>query len=114
RRLDEPDANPLGQLELVAGPVREGVARLLEVGDAESHVLDRAPLARPIGVEQRQLPAPSVRADERERVLPVDDMHAEMAGRKLDDRFAVRDPEGYVVERLRTHSASVAVRARAT
>ena len=64
-------------------------------------MLERAPLARPLGVEERQLAAPRVRADQRERVGPVDDVHPDAGRDEVGDRVAVGDPERDVVERLR-------------
>ena len=73
-------------------------------------MLEGAALARAFRVEQRQLAAACVRTDEREVVLPVDDVHAEMSRRELDDRVALGHPEGDVIQRVRFHSASLAIR----
>ena len=56
---------------------RRAPERRLEVVDAQRDVLERAPLARPLRVEERQLAAPRVGADEREAVRALDDVHAE-------------------------------------
>src|SRR5438128_1144182 len=80
------------QLDIAGRAVRQGRARLREVRDAQRDVLERATFTRTLGVEQRQLPAPRIRANERERVLPVDDVHAKVAGDEVHDRFSVRDP----------------------
>ena len=60
--------------------------------------VERAALARAVGVEERQLAAPGVGADERERVCVVDLVHAEVLAEEARDRVALRDPEGDVVE----------------
>ena len=69
-----------------------------EIGDAQPDMLERASLTGAVGVEQRQLPVPGVRADEREVRLVGDDVHAEMAFTKGNDRCAIRHPEGDVIE----------------
>ena len=66
-------------------------------------MLERAGLARPLGLEERQLAAPRVRADEREAVGAVDHVHAEMGDREVGDLVARVRPEGDVVERQRLH-----------
>jgi hypothetical protein len=48
--------------------VRQLGERPVEVADAQGDVLERATLPRAVGGEERQLPAPRVGADERERV----------------------------------------------
>ena len=93
----------------VAGAVdRQAVAeipgRLVEARDSQRDVLERAGLARPLGREQRQLPAARVRADERERVGAVDDVHADALRDEVRDRVALGHPEGDVVERLGRHA----------
>ena len=62
---------PLGKLDGSAPSTGSRARRLLE----------RPALSRPFRVEQRQLPAPCVRADQREVLLPVDDVHAEVGRR---------------------------------
>ena len=66
-------------------------------------MLERTALPRPVGGEERQLPAPRVGADERERVRPVDHVHPEMADDEVGDGVAVGEPVGDVVEGLRVH-----------
>src|SRR5207249_1261439 len=104
RSLDELHAHALTKLELAVGQVS---LRLLEIGDSERDVLERALLARPLGREERQLSAPRVRADERERVLLVDHVHADVLRQQIDDRLAVGDPEGDVIQGLGPHAARV-------
>ena len=77
--------------------------RLLEVGDAQRHVLERATLAGPFLGEERQLAAARVGPDEGERVGAIDDVHADSSGDEVRDAVAVGDPEGDVVEGLRLH-----------
>src|SRR5439155_24931766 len=72
-------------------------------------VLGSATAARALGVEQRQLAAARVRADERELVLPVDDVHAEMRRREIRDRIPLVDPEGDVIQGIRLQAASLAI-----
>ena len=86
-------------------PVGQRGARRREVGDAQTDVLERARLARPLGVEERQLAAPGVAAHQREVALLRDHVHAEMALEERGDRLAVGDPESNVVERLRLHAS---------
>ena len=66
-------------------------------------MLERAAFPRPVGGEERQLPAPRVCADERERIRPVDHVHPEVRDRKARDGVAIREPVGHVVEGLRVH-----------
>jgi hypothetical protein len=66
--------------------------------------LQSAPLARPLGLEQRQLPAPCVGADERECIRPVDNVHPDAGSDEVGNRVAIRDPQRDVVERLRRHA----------
>ena len=79
--------------------------RAIERPTTRSATCLNAPCSRgPSAREQRQLPAPRVRADERERILPVDDVHPDVARQEIDDRLAVRDPEGDVIQGLGPHS----------
>ena len=82
---------------------REVGERLLEVGDAQRDVLERAALAGPFLGEERQLAAARVGSDKGERVGAIDDVHADAAGDEVRDAVAVRDPEGDVVEGLGLH-----------
>ena len=77
-------------------------------------MLERALIAWPLRREQRQLAAARVGADERERILFVDDVHACMLRQVLDDRLALRDPEGDVIQGLGLHAASVPMGYRST
>src|SRR5204863_6175192 len=70
RRLDQDQLHAFGELEL-------RLSRR-ELRDAQGDMLERALLARPLRVEERELAAPSIGADEREVVLPVDDVQAEL------------------------------------
>src|SRR6185437_9721388 len=65
---------------------------------------ERTTLARAVGREERQLASSRVRADERERIGPVDHVHAEMRREEADDRVAVGNPVRDVVELRRVHS----------
>jgi hypothetical protein len=73
-------------------------------------VLERAALTRPLGLEERQLAAASVRADEGELVGSLDHVHAEMSGDEVRDWIALGDPERDVVERLRPHRSRITMR----
>ncbi len=86
----------------------------VERAHAKRHVLERAPLARALRVEQREFPAACVGADEREIVLPVDDVHAEVARHEVGDRVTLGDPERDVVESIGFHVASLAIGITAT
>jgi hypothetical protein len=77
----------------------------LEARDAQSDLSQRARLAAGLGIEQRELSAPGMRADEREAVRALDDVHPEMGGREACDHIAVFNPECYVVEPLEFHAA---------
>ena len=88
--LDETERDAFAELEVrlaLAPPldleaVRQLGQRPLEIVHPQRDVLERAALARAFGCEERQLPAPRVGADERERVGPVDHVHPEMRDAK--------------------------------
>ena len=107
RRLDELQPDALAEVNLPRDACRQR-------RDAESHMLERSLLARSFRAEQGQLAPACIRADEREVVLPVDDVHTEPAGEGLGDRLAVGEPEGDVVERLRVHAETLATTAGST
>ena len=66
--------------------------RRVEVG-TRSATCSSAPRSRgALRVEERQLAAPRVRADERERVRPLDHVHAELRRREVGDRRRGRRP----------------------
>jgi hypothetical protein len=67
-------------------------------------VLQRTALPRPFGVEERQLPAPRIGADQGEPVGLVDHVHPEVLHREVGDPIAVGHPERNVVEGLRIHA----------
>ena len=56
--------------------------------------------ARALRLEQRQLEAARVGADEGELLCALDDMHPEVLAGEIGDRVPVRDPERDVVERV--------------
>ena len=91
-------------LDLCPAPVRERGHRPIEVGDAQADPQERPGLARLLDVEQRQLPAARMGADQREAVGPLDDVHAEMRDGELGDRIAIDDPQRNVVEALQGHA----------
>ena len=95
RRLDQDQVDAFAELELRLS--------LWKLRHAQGDVLERPGLTRPFGVEERELAAARVCADEGEVVLPVDDVQAELRGDELCDWLAVRQPERDVVERLRLH-----------
>ena len=109
RRLDEPDPEAFEtstktEPSSAVSAVGKRLASGREAGHPQRHMLERAALARALGGEERELAAPGVGADERERVGAVDHVHAEVARGRVGDRVAVGDPEGDVVERLRLHA----------
>ena len=87
--------------------VREASARPVPSSELTRRptCFERAAIARTFCVEERQLSVARVRADQREVVLAVDDVHAETIRRDVDGGIAVGDPEGDVVERPRFHVA---------
>ena len=116
--LDETERDAFAQLEvrltfapaLDREPVGKPGQRLREVAHTQRDMLDRAALPWSVGREQGQLPAPGVRADERERVGPVDHVHPEMPDGEVRQGVAIREPVGDVVERERSHVAGSAIR----
>ena len=116
RRLDEPEPQPLADVEVGLAVARRstsgrrrGRARPLEVDTRSADVLERAAFARALGGEERQLAAPRVGADERERVRAVDHVHPELPVSEVGDGVAVGDPEGDVVERLGLTPARISI-----
>src|SRR5438270_7928481 len=99
RSLDQPDAHVLAEIELVL---------LRQFGNPQGDVLEGSRLTRTFGAEQRQLPASSIGTDEREVLLPVDDVHPELRRQEFGDRLPVRQPEGDVVQSLGLHAATLA------
>jgi len=81
----------------------QATERSVQIVHTERHVLQRTALAGGLGVEQRQLPATRVRADQRELVRLLDHVHREPLGHEVRDRIAVGDPERDVVESLGPH-----------
>ena len=75
-----------------------------EVGDAEDDPPDNPALAGPGGVEQRQLPLPGITAEQRERVCPIDLVHAKSSTQKPGEPVSVVDPERDVIERICVHA----------
>ena len=104
RALDEGHPEPLADVEDLRRPGRKQRASGREVGDAQADVRERPGLARALGVEQRQLAAPRVGADEREALGPLDHVHAEVARREVGDADRGRRPR---VRRGRDWSASL-------
>ena len=109
-RLDERESQPLRRVEgrravvpLHDEPGRESGERLVEVVDAEADPSERSRLAVTLGGEERQLPATRVRADEREPVGSLDDVHPGVRRQEVGESVAIGDPEGDVVERLDLH-----------
>src|SRR5207248_4914302 len=86
--------------------------RGLEIGDAQGDVLERAALARTFRVEERQLAATRVRAEQRELVGLVDHVHPETCSEECRDRLAVGEPVRDVVELRRIHPPTVPGRLR--
>ena len=77
----------------------------------QDYPLERAALARALGVEERQLAELGVDSDEREGVRRLDQVHAEVVAEEGGQRLAIVDPEGHVVEagrgEGRSHGASI-------
>ncbi len=110
RRLDEPDAQTLGDVErdLPLGgalepeaAVGQGRLRGGQVGDAQRHKLERPRVARAVRDEQRQLEPARIGADEGEGVRALDLVHAQMSRRERGDAVAVGDPERDVIQTQR-------------
>ena len=104
--LDQRQRNPAGPLEArhavlghdsAFGQARD---RGVEVPHAQGDVLDRAALARPVRVEQRQLAELGVDAHEREGVGLLDHVHAEVVAEEGRQRLALVYPERHVVQAL--------------
>jgi len=85
--LDERERQPVRELEAVT------TAR-----DAQADPLQHPTLTRPLRLEERQLPAAGVPADQREPVGPLDHVHAEPGNRDVGDHVALRRPERDVIE----------------
>ncbi len=83
--------HPVTLDELETGRTEAG-ARILEIGHAQSHTLQHAALPRPVGVEERQLPAAGVAADEREVVRPLDLVHRAAPGQQRGQPISLGDP----------------------
>ena len=104
--LHEPELEALGRVEqddavvaaLELQPVGQPGDRRLEVVHAQDHGDERAGFARALGVEQRQLAAAGVGADEGELLGALDDVHAEVVAGEAGDGVAVGDPQGDVVQ----------------
>src|SRR2546426_7562024 len=76
RRFDKAHSNALAELDL--NTIGKLDARTIEIRHAQRNVLERTLLPWTLGVEERQLSAPRIGADQRERILPVDDVHSDM------------------------------------
>src|SRR5260221_11647701 len=95
-RLYESEPNAFADVEirlaclrtLELETVRQLRERRVERGDAKRDVLERTALARPFRIEQRQLSAPCVRADQREALGLVDHVQSEVRGEEVGDRIA--------------------------
>ena len=100
RRVDEHAFVQLRREAAGPGPLN---ARA-EIGNAEDDPFDDAALARPVGVEQRQLSLPCVPAEQRERVRPLDFVHAARGTQEPGQPVSLVDPECDVIERIRVHA----------
>ena len=98
--LDQHELEPLAQVDDRLAAV--------ERGDAQADPLEGAALARAFGVEQRQLPAPRVGAEQREPLRLLDHAEPDPAG-GLGHPRAVGDPERDVIERPGLHLSRIAV-----
>ena len=116
--LDEPKPQTLIDVEIglaLARLLDREVLRQLgdrrpQVGHAKRDVLERPALSRPLSLEQRQLAAAGVRADERELVRSLDHVHPEMSGQEIRNGIALSDPERDMVERPRPHRGRITMR----
>src|SRR5215208_3726593 len=113
--LDEAQTEPFVQVEVrLAFPrtaqldaVLQAGERSLEIRHAERNVLEVTSLARAFLREQGQLAATRVRADQREVVRSVDDVHAEVLRDEVGDPIPLRDPQRHVIEGQRLHHESI-------
>ena len=103
-RLDEDDLEALPQVDLRVPAV--------ERGDAQPDPGERALLAWPLGVEERQLAPPRVGAEQREPVGLLDHALPEPRDRDRGHPLAVGDPERDVIERQRLHRLRIAAASR--
>ncbi len=133
----EPEPLPLARRPLGIGreerdvvEVEVEVGRMLDDADREArldllerlragrrpqrHVLQRALLPLVRRLEQRQLPAPRVDADERELLVAVDHVHPVRPLAMCGECVPVLHPDCDVVERLRVHAGTVPISGGAT
>ena len=94
-RLDEDDLEPLAEVD-------DRLAAF-ERRHAQPDPAERTPLARPLGVEERQLAPARVGAEEREPVGLLDHAQSEPRDRSRRHALAIGDPERDVIERQRLH-----------
>ena len=87
-------------------PLADVVRGLRSVVDAQRHVLERALLTRPLLVEERELEATRIRAEQREAIGALDRVHAEIRDQPLGDRVAVGYPQRDVVNGPGRHRES--------
>ena len=102
-RLNEGQPDSLSGLEHIRCARGQSSAGRGQIGDAQSDMLQRAVLTRAIGVEQRQLAATGIAAEQGEVLFVRDDVHADVPLEERDDGRTVGDPEGNVVESPRLH-----------
>src|SRR5207244_6231501 len=69
RRFDKAHSNALAELDL--NTIGKVDSRTIEIRHAQRNVLESTFLTWAFGREERQLPAPRIGADQRERILPV-------------------------------------------
>jgi hypothetical protein len=99
--------NPVGPIHFEI--VRERLESLRQIAHPQDDALEHARLALPLGSEERQLPAPGVRAHQGEVAGPLDHVHAEVLADEFRERIPVGDPEGDVIEGVGLHRGRATV-----
>ena len=94
--LDEHDLDALAEVD--------GRIAAVERRDPEADPRKRAAFPRPLCIEERELAAARIGAEQREAVGLLDHAHAEPLDRRLGHPAAVCDPERNVIERARIHA----------
>ena len=99
--LDQHDLEPLAEVD--------GRVAAVERRHAQADPSERPALPRPVCVEERELAAARIGAEQREAVGLLDHAHAEPLDRRLGHQAAVCDPERNVIESPWIHHARIAV-----
>jgi hypothetical protein len=112
RHLDEADRQAGGRDEgrpprpraLDCNVGRKLGERLVEIEDPYADPGEGAGTPVSLGGKERHLAETRVGSDKRELVRPLDDVHPESVDEEVGQRVAVAHPEGYVIQRLRSHT----------